>query len=373
VSRAAGRPERVATPQTSREPGPPESLEELHEFLRAAVQLELSVIPPYLCGLYSMAPGGDNLESALILRSIVTEEMLHLTLAANVLMAVGGGPPTLASAETVSPYPIVLAMERDLPPEQQFLVHLLPFSPTALDMYLKIENPAHEHDHSLQAAIDAPAPTMLLSAEFGFGTVGAFYEAIEQGLTNLTGELGEDAVFSGDRRLQIEPQYYYAGGGVVRQVHGLDDALAALGEIVDQGEGDTGSLYDEDGDLAHYFRFMEVKLGRRYQPGDKPDSPSGEPFTVDFGAVYPMKPDPRSSDYGSEELRAASDACNRTWSELLRLLDRAFAGTDPAAKGEDLIAAVAQMLDLRDQASMLLRIPLPDGKHAGPTFEYVEE
>jgi len=362
----------VATSDVSAAPGPPRDLDELHDYLRAAVQLELSVIPPYLCGLYSLRPGGLNGETALILRSIVTEEMLHLTLAANTLMAVGGGPPRLTDPHRLPRYPALLATEEGLPPEQQFLVHLLPFSPPALDTYLKIENPEHPHDHALLRAVATHEPSALHAAKLGFPTVGAFYAAIETGLRDLTASLGPDRVFTGDERLQILPEHYYAGGGRVRVVRTLDDALAALSEIVEQGEGDVGTIYDDDGDIAHFFRFMEIRFGRRYRPGDPPDAPSGEPFTVDYDAVYPMRPDPRTADYGSADLRALSDRCNRTWSALLRRLDRAFAGTNPDVKGQDMIRAVALMLDLRDHASDLMRVPLEDGTHAGPTFEYVE-
>jgi hypothetical protein len=65
--------------------------ERLRELLEAAVQLELATIPPYLCALYSIHPG-TNTEAALVLRSVVVEEMLHMVLSANVLNAIGGRP-----------------------------------------------------------------------------------------------------------------------------------------------------------------------------------------------------------------------------------------------------------------------------------------
>jgi len=88
---------------------------------------------------------------------------------------------------------------------------------------------------------------------------------------------------------------------------------------------------------------------------------------VDFGAVHPMIANPRGTDYAEPELRAASDAANRTWSRLLRQLETAFNGTPDA-----LLAAVPTMFTLRDQSLVLLANPLPDGSgsHAGPTFEW---
>jgi Ferritin-like len=352
--------------------GPPKTLDELHEYLRAAVQLELSVIPPYLCGLYTMH-ADSNLESSLILRSVVTEEMLHLTLAANVLMAVGGDPPRLASRELAPEYPLLLVIEEGLPPPERFVVHLLPFSPPAVETFLKIENPAHPPSAMPELAATEAMPTHV--ARLGFATVGAFYAAVEQGLCDLTESLGEQAVFSGDPRFQVEPAYYYAGGGSVAPVRHLEGALAALEEIVDQGEGDLDAPYDEDGDLAHYYRFLEIARDRRYTESDPPDDPTGAPLGVDYEAVYPMRADPKTSDYPSAELRAASDACNRTYTELLRVVDGAFATTDQDAKGDALIAAVGKMLELRNAAGVLVRNPIPDGsgEHAGPTFELVPD
>jgi hypothetical protein len=67
----------------------------LHYYLRQALKLEHATIPPYITALYSLKPG-KNLEAFHIIRAVAVEEMLHLTLVANVLNAVGGvikGPP----------------------------------------------------------------------------------------------------------------------------------------------------------------------------------------------------------------------------------------------------------------------------------------
>ena len=65
--------------------------EQLHDYLHAAMQLEHATIPPYLTALYSIRPG-TNADAFHVLRVTVVEEMLHLTLAANILNAVGGTP-----------------------------------------------------------------------------------------------------------------------------------------------------------------------------------------------------------------------------------------------------------------------------------------
>jgi hypothetical protein len=79
------------------------SLESLREHLQWAIELEHSTIPPYLCALYSIEPG-RNLEAIQVISSVVVEEMLHLTLAANLLNAVGGRPQ-LAIPKMLPGYP----------------------------------------------------------------------------------------------------------------------------------------------------------------------------------------------------------------------------------------------------------------------------
>jgi hypothetical protein len=161
-------------------------------------------------------------------------------------------------------------------------------------------------------------------------------------------------------------------------VTNLATALAALEEIVEQGEGaDHFQVWDRDGDVfhperdqvAHYYRFLELKLGRRYRRGDTPQSgPTGDPVSVEWEAVWPMRINPRSSDHiaGSPIHRAQEDF-NISYCSLLQLLDRTFNGV-PRMLG----SAIGAMYTLKTQAQKLMQMPTEDGlETAGPTFEYV--
>jgi hypothetical protein len=336
----------------------------LRDLLQAAVELELSTVPPYLCALYTLRPGSND-EASLVIRSVAVEEMLHMVLAANVLNAIGG-EPRVTGKEHVPRYP------HELP--DGVVIDLLPFCPEAVDEFLKVENPQYPHQalgpgdplvagrrperHLARAASVMGGPT----------TIGAFYAEITACLKQAAAATGEQALFCGDPARQVTREYYYAGGGSPRPVTDLASAMAALTEIVDQGEGDPASMYDKDGDLAHYYRFRQLARDRAYLPSDDAGEPSGPSLGVDFGAVYPMIANPRADDYADPELRAASDEANRTWSQLLRDLEAAFNG-----RPEALLTAVPSMFKLRDQALVLLANPLPggDGRHAGPTFEWV--
>jgi len=324
--------------------------------LQWAIELEHATIPPYLCGLYSIREG-SNPQAVEAIRSVLVEEMLHLTLAANILNAVGGFP--LLDSPTMLPsFPTYLPHSN-----RAFEVSLTKFSREAVATFLRIERPAADEG---------------IPEDDDYETIGQFYEAIEEGLTRLTGELGEAAVFSGDPARQITDEPYYGGGGRIVVVGDLESALAALTEIVDQGEGlqdqeiwdDDQSMFHPDREeVAHYFRFDELALGRSYQPGDTPQSgPSGAEFTVDWEAVHNMRPNPRRRDYpeGSEP-RVQMEAFNRSYSGILHLLHRAF-----NASPRLLAVAMGAMYGLKEQAVALMTLPSGDGTTTvGPSFEYV--
>src|SRR4051812_4826972 len=110
------------------------TVEDLRRHLQWAIALEHSTLPPYLCALYSLKPG-HNREAAYSIASVFIEEMLHMTLAANVLNAVGG-QPMLDRPEFVPRYPAYLPHSADA-----FLVPLAPFAPATIETFMKIEKP----------------------------------------------------------------------------------------------------------------------------------------------------------------------------------------------------------------------------------------
>src|ERR1700721_79343 len=84
---------------------------DLFEFLQSAIELEHSTIPPYLAALSSTAPAKNDVVAGII-RSIVVQEMLHMTIAANVLNAIGGAP-AINQAGFIPAYPGPLPMMVD--------------------------------------------------------------------------------------------------------------------------------------------------------------------------------------------------------------------------------------------------------------------
>jgi Ferritin-like len=343
------------------------TVDELHGYLYAGLQLEHATIPPYLTALYSIHQG-KNSDAFHVIRVVAVEEMLHLTLAANVLNAIGG-TVDLTRPDFVPAYPAYLPDG-----EEDFQVGLQRFSKEAIDTFLQIERPDGAPDEESRVSEGEGAGQGSLPATphddtLRFFSIGDFYEEVRRGLEALEGEKVKagETLFTGDPARQVTPEYYYSGGGDVVPVTDLDSALEALRLIGEQGEGLGGAIYDNEGELSHYYRFKQLLQGRYYQEGDKADEPTGPPIDIDWDAVYPLKPNARLDDYAdAPELHAAAVDFNREYADLLKLLTDAYSG-----RPELLIDAVVAMFRVRDGMAKLIRNPLPgsDGLTAAPTFE----
>jgi Ferritin-like len=345
-------------------PAPITTPADLQHHLQKAVQLELATIPPYLCGVWTIT--GPGSQAAALIRNVAIAEMRHMVIAANVLIATGGTPEV---ASVVPRYPAYLPDG-----EHEFEVSLLPFGREFLEQSMRIEKPAPMQDEvsdSVMALVAGgkaiPRRHRVLGLGHIYPTIGQFYAAIEKGISTLVAELGEAAVFPD-------------GGSVARQVPAFDndvvsvsgsaDALRLITDIVDEGEGGgTGTMWDENGQLAHYYVFQEISLGRTYQPGDEPGSPTGAEIRRPAAAdVAPMLPNPGMADYQprSSPLWKDANAFNEAFGEIMVLLETGFGGT-PSHVAD----AVGRMFDLPDLAESVLTHVVPDhpGLVAGPTFE----
>jgi hypothetical protein len=343
------------------------TVDDLKTYLYAALQLEHATIPLYLTALYSIHPA-TNADASLVVRVVAVEEMLHLTLAANVLNAIGGRPD-LTAPDFVPPYPAYLPDGED-----DFQVNRQRFSRQAVEDFLKIErpHPAPDEESRVVSQKGDGGPSLLAAPgddTLRFYSIGDFYEEIRRSLERLGDEKAKagEELFVGDPARQVTPEYYYSGGGQIVPVTDMESAVEAIRLIGEQGEGLGGGIFDNQGELAHYYRFKQLMYGRHYQVGDDPDDPTGPPLNVDWDAVYPVKTNASLDDYrDAPELHAAAVEFNRQYADFLGLLTDAFTG-----QPELLIDAVVGMFRIRDGMTNLLRNPIPgaDGLTAAPTFE----
>jgi hypothetical protein len=350
------------------------TIEALHCQLYAAMQLEHATIPVYLTAFYSVittdAPV-TNIDVQQILRVIVVEEMLHLTIAANLMNAVGG-KVDLTQPHFLPPYP------QPLPDgENDFVVGLGPLTRDVLETFLKIERPSMAPDPSRKTMathaeqISALTPQPPGQPDKRYHSIGDFYAAIAEAISFLENEARArgETIFTGDPDWQAKSFHYYSGGGALEPITDLESAKRGIDLIIEQGEGESKDPFGRGGELAHYYRFQQIEKGQYYLPGDTIDMPTGPKFRVDLDSrthLYPIKPNIRLEDYPpGSELAAAARAFNRGYRDFLRLLTRAFGGHPDL-----LTEAVPHMFALRNAINELVRNPLPGTHyHAGPTFE----
>ncbi|MBD2578378.1 ferritin-like protein [Oscillatoria sp. FACHB-1406] len=351
---------------------PIKTIDDLRYYLTQAMALEHATIPPYITALYSLKPG-TNLEAFHIIRAVAVEEMLHLTLVANIFNAVGGNIKGVLTAKDFIPvYPTYLPTG-----ETDFQVGLNKFSPETIKTFINIERTEEEVDESKPLIVSEPGKSKVVKIQGdeskSFYSIGLFYAEIIRALYQLHKEMGS-ALFCGDPARQITPAYYYNGGGDIIPVTDLRSAIRALKVIQEQGEGARlGTIYDAERELGHYYRFQQLELGQYYvvdkdepEQSDEPGSPSGASFTVAWDDVYPLIENAKLSDYpeGSEVYNAAREF-QAAYSQFLADIEFAFDGNP-----DRLIPAVGGMFRLKEQASALIRNPIPGGNglHAAPIF-----
>jgi hypothetical protein len=308
---------------------------DLHESLQSAIVLELATIPPYLTAYFSLKPG-ENTDVANLVRSVVIEEMLHLTIAANVLNAVGGCP-VIDSREVVLDYPTQLPMGV----AGGVTVHIGPMSMSQCETFMRIEQPENP-----------------IADRADLVTIGDFYAAIIDKIK----EFGEPA-FATPSAPQVTAPWFPSA-----QLFAVTDVASAgraLSIVVEQGEGTAASPEDGDGDgeLAHYYRFAEIRHGRRLVAD--PDaaegfSYTGDPVVLTPSGVHPMIMDPTTALYprGTAAGRL-TEQFGRSYRHLLVALHETFTG-QPSA----LNTAMGIMYELRLLAIAMTTTPDPRPEHA---------
>lgn len=317
--------------------------------LQIALRLEHATIPPYLYALYSLKPG-SNFEIAQILRSIVLEEMSHMAIVCNILNALGC-TPVIDDPCFVPRYPDHLpgAVAGGV------VLSLQPFSKALLrEVFAVIEEP---EDGGIKGAFEPM-------------TIGQYYREIQQQLRMLS-----QTQFRGIPERQLRTGF---GPLQTIRVSDADSAVAAISEIVDQGEGAKKTAFDEEGELAHYYRLVEIYHGRKliadvgrplegsHSIEDLAPLCRGHQIQFDAQGVWPAISNPTSTAYDQNaRATAVNREFNRTYTRLLATLQEVFSGSP-----DRLAVANTLMRSLTDLASDLFSTRIQEGRNAGPTFEY---
>ncbi|WP_037642552.1 ferritin-like domain-containing protein [Streptomyces bicolor] len=304
----------------------------LRSALQVAVGLELATIPPYLCGWWSVKDHGS--EVARMLRRIVGDEMYHLSIVCNLLVAVGGRPRIKAAAP-VFPGPLPGGVR------------------AGVTVYLSGLTKASVRD--VMMAIEAPEEPLTRNAQSS-PTVGEFYVELLNAFKAVRPELSVRGQLS-----------EYVGGDELRPIENLDHVERAIDIIREQGEGTGSSPAEsfEDDHPAHYYAFGEIYHGRELRETDDGWRYVGPP--VPFPDVRPMAPVPAGGwPNPPAHVRGLLFRFDANYSTVLDALDAAWSGG-----GERTMkAAVHAMRGLEYPAVELMEIGIPyaPGHTYGPQF-----
>lgn len=347
-----------------------ESVEPLLPVIQKFIELEHATIPPYLCAFFTIHQG-SNAIAADIIRSVVVEEMLHLTIACNLMNALGGSP-AIDTARFVPDYPGQLPFGIG----DHFKVNLRKCSVDQVrDVFMKIEEPEQPID----------VPVTLERAEMHAAmmeqdlTIGALYQALSLRLQQMEHEAQSigHTIFTGDPARQVVPHKWFPDTEEMFAIRNIEDAKRAINVIIDQGEGTSKDPFDESGEPAHYYRFEQIVEGKLlvHRPGQNPPYTfGGDAVELDMSNIHNMDDNPKISKYkeGSYSRRMATQF-SYNYTKLLKSLHTTYNG-DP--NGID--HAMGVMYELRMSAVQALETPAvwsddanTDDKQTGLSFEYV--
>jgi CDGSH-type Zn-finger protein/uncharacterized Fe-S cluster protein YjdI len=346
--------------------------EELIFLLCEAAEFEHTVMCSYLYAQWTLKRGLDEGvtadELAAIgrwrrsLAQVALEEMLHLALVNNLLVAIGAPPHLWRPA-----FPVRAG---HFPAD--VLMSLAPFSEAALDHFMYIERPeglaiadgagfAHALHYRRIARPDRLAPSPQ-----DYSTQGHLYHGILQGLAHLSEQIGEARVFVGHDQAQVSSDEFGLPG--LFRIDDLASAQRAIEQIVLQGEG--APAHSDD---SHFARFRaireELTALRAARPSFEPARPAvSNPMLGDSGITRDRSPvrEPLAGQ--------VLDLGNSIYMLMIRALSQVFAPaplprelrTALAASTSVLMAALGRVADA---ATRLPIDPAQGGATAAPNFE----
>lgn len=324
--------------------------EKLHVYLQNAIELEHSTIPPYLTAMFSLRSGTNHRIGALI-RSIVIQEMLHMSIAANILIAIGGRPQ-INNPAFIPKYPGPLPMDIG-----GLIVGIEAFSmPVVKQTFMAIEQPEDE--------IPVRTPGLLEAAET-YATIGEFYDAIKAQIRAL----GPSIFVNPTAPPQVVAPHWFPPDKLY-PITGPDSACRAIDLIKLEGEGTALTPYQSPDDPAHFYKFGSIVAGRELVTTPTGYAYAGAAIPFDPDGIWPLKPNCTIAEFAvGTQARTRIEQYAWNYSSLLNALHDAFNG-EPAR----LDAAIGAMYDLRVVAvAMMQTVADPQtGQTVGPSYEYVK-
>ncbi len=343
--------------------------EQLLDTLSEAAEIEHNLMCCYLYAAWSLKTEPDDgidpelqkeirgWQRAMV--DVAIDEMTHLTLVSNLMNALGGVAhlhrPNFPVADGYHP--------------ADLQVRLAPFNRDTLQHFIYLERPEGSDEPDGRGFDQRPVYSRalrgirLMPSAQDYRTVGHLYRSVEDALKQLSVEMGEDALFCGDPKLQVCPNILTLTGLV--RITDLNSACRAIETIVEQGEGASNNSAG-----CHYARFVKIRESYdailERDPGFTPAHP------VASNPVM-RKPIQNPEDrvwIEREDARQVLDLGNAVYNHMLRFLVQGFAATDVIEKRLMINTAIDMMMALDPLARELARLKANDSDdgNAGLSF-----
>lgn len=318
--------------------------EELVYLLGEAAAFEHTVMCSYLYALWTLKHPGEGLsdsEGAMVsrwrqtIRSVVLDEMVHLTLVNNILSAVG------AAAQYRRPeFPV---QKGEFPANVVF--ELTRFDEAALEHFMYLERPegiqledgaGFVHPHHFERVVKTHLVT---PTPHDYSSQGELYREIASGIVQLAQKLGEDVLFCGHGTAQVDGAHFGIPGLFV--VDSVLSATRAIEEIIEQGEGAP-----EGRSGSHYERFREMLSELRdyktLHPHFEPAWPAARNPWLNVGI-----PEDAHHVISSEPARHVVDLGNSIYGLMLKTFVQVFSPHPlPSGLREELSSAASGLMQV---------------------------
>ncbi len=343
---------------------------QLGSLLQAALHLEFATVPVYLSAAFSLQQGNDALQW--LITRIAIEEMLHFTVVANLMNAIGVAPDVVAA---VPNYPFDLDLL-----EPPLHLELKSYSPELVEnLFLQIETPR------------LPIPFEAHVAA-GYRTVGEFYEGIIEIIEKQTIP-GLFDIVPASRPAPIIPSppasfrptayrddqdtnTYPIPADIDFAISDSTSAVRHLRWLVDQGEGTSktdSDPIDSSGLQAHYYRFVSILKGK-YLVAD-PTAPLGYAYRggslrYDATSVHECDPNPKAVNYAAyPQVQRHMNRFNQRYAEMIAALHIAFTSLDPITARAAYDDSIGIMQRISERANAIYNAAKQGGIKAGVPFE----
>lgn len=350
--------------------GPPADKDTLIAMLSQAAELEHALSVQYLYAAFTLKVGGDPgltaSQASLTqqwkqqIMKVAAQEMYHLMIANNLLIAVGA-PPNLWRPPF--PQPGARYSDIDLPSV------LTPFDLDTMSRFMCWEKPDVESDPApwwddfCQKCSEKARQKYGLTAVEPppYNSIGELYDSIKQGFLDNPSWIDAG---SADRQVTSELVPFQPP---IAPVVKPQDAATYIDVIVTEGEGAPD--WDSKSHFAYYHQIVNELQNIT------PETPFAAWPTVENPVYDPESAPPGTSVITDPAVAAVGTLFNELYELLVCMLARLFSpnGDTPAQRRALANAPLALMpLGIKPIATLLTRLPAGDsypGLYAGPGFE----